>query len=498
MVKLSLHSIAYEAKTLNLAKEGYTTFYVDGAKGSDLHDGGSWVQAFKTIQHAVDESESWAKVFIRSLNNATATTNTAAGQKDVKVSSGTGFSVGDVVLIRDDNKSERATVAAIVDTILTMANDLSNTYQTSANAAVYCVYDENATITKDNLSLIGEDRDTTIISSESGDTITVSNADDCMLRLLGVVCNQENKAGVILGGSNNICQDCGLAASISALTYGCCDTSSSSNAVIHDIKSATTDLWTLVRIFGEYSEVYGCVADGQDRGISIGGIHAIHSKIHDNDISNCNEGISIDSSATYSSVYHNNLVSNTAQINNAGGSDNKLFENFYDNHTTDANEDGLCDTAYGEDYQPVSRRNGWKQVSLGNVAASGAIVGKTQIKTIAVTAAANAAVDTTLGTVTTQGCIIQGVVVHADAAQTADLTSCPVLGGAAKVLTFISATDAIQANIDAEDKQIGWDGEVYLPTGSTIVMVHNGSGATALDLTVTIRYAASVNGGYLA
>lgn len=125
-------------------------------------------------------------------------------------------------------------------------------------------------------------------------------------------------------------------------------------------------------------------------------------------------------------------------------------------------------------------------------------VGKTQVKTISVTAAANAAADTTLGTVTTQGCIIQGVVIHADAAQTADLTSCPVHGGAAKVLTFIDAATAIQASLDAENKQLGWDGEVYLPTGSTIVMVHNGSGATALELTVTIRYVSVVNGGYLA
>lgn len=125
-------------------------------------------------------------------------------------------------------------------------------------------------------------------------------------------------------------------------------------------------------------------------------------------------------------------------------------------------------------------------------------IGKTQVKTISVTAAADAVADTTLGTVTTHGCIIQGIVIHADAAQTVDLTSCPVHGGAAKVLTFIAAADAIQANLNAENKQIGWDGEVYLPTGSTIVMVHNGGGATALDLTVTIRYAASVNGGYLA
>jgi hypothetical protein len=135
-------------------------------------------------------------------------------------------------------------------------------------------------------------------------------------------------------------------------------------------------------------------------------------------------------------------------------------------------------------------------VLKGDVATTN--VGNTQVKTIAVTTAANAAADTTLGTVTTQGCIIQGIVIHANTAQTANLTSCPVHGGAAKVLTFINAATAIQANLDAENKQRGWDGEVYLPIGSTIVMVHNGTGAAALDLTATIRYVAVVNGGYLA
>jgi hypothetical protein len=122
-------------------------------------------------------------------------------------------------------------------------------------------------------------------------------------------------------------------------------------------------------------------------------------------------------------------------------------------------------------------------------------IGRAQVKTVSITAAANAAADTTLATVTTYGCIIQGVVIHADAAQTADLTSCPVHGGASKVLTFISAIDATQANLNAENKQLGWDGEVYLPTGSTIVMVHNGTGAAALDLMVTIRYVATAIGG---
>jgi hypothetical protein len=140
-------------------------------------------------------------------------------------------------------------------------------------------------------------------------------------------------------------------------------------------------------------------------------------------------------------------------------------------------------------------------IVASRTAAYGRQVGVKQYKTISVTAAANAAADTTLGTVTTQGCIIEDVVIHADAAQTAELTSCPVLGGAAKCITFIAAVDAIQANLDAENKQVAWQtdgGSVYLPASATIVMEHNGTGATALDLTVIIGYRAAVDGGYLA
>ena len=121
-----------------------------------------------------------------------------------------------------------------------------------------------------------------------------------------------------------------------------------------------------------------------------------------------------------------------------------------------------------------------------------------QVKVNSVTAAANAGADTTLATVGTAGVIIEGVVIHADAAQVAHLTSCPVMGGAAKVLTFIAAADALQADLDAENKQVAWTGEMYLPIGATIVMVHNGSGADALNLTVSIKYRAAAAGGTLA
>ena len=65
MVQLVQQSIAYEAKVLSLARSGYASFYVDDNLGKDIHTGGTWNQAFKTVQHAIDESGSWAKIFIK-------------------------------------------------------------------------------------------------------------------------------------------------------------------------------------------------------------------------------------------------------------------------------------------------------------------------------------------------------------------------------------------------------------------------------------------------
>jgi hypothetical protein len=78
------------------------------------------------------------------------------------------------------------------------------------------------------------------------------------------------------------------------------------------------------------------------------------------------------------------------------------------------------------------------------------------------------------------------------------MTSCGIFGGAGKVITFISAADAIQANLNAADKQIGWSGVVRLAATKTIVISLVGTGATAVNLTIVVKYRASVSGGYLA
>lgn len=124
------------------------------------------------------------------------------------------------------------------------------------------------------------------------------------------------------------------------------------------------------------------------------------------------------------------------------------------------------------------------------------LAGKTQALEVSVTSAANAG-DVVLATVTNKPCLIKSIVVHADAAQTADLTSLNVKGGASNVITFINDATATQGNLDAADKQVAWTGVVRFAATKTITIVLTGTGATALDLTVTIEYEACITGGYL-
>jgi len=125
------------------------------------------------------------------------------------------------------------------------------------------------------------------------------------------------------------------------------------------------------------------------------------------------------------------------------------------------------------------------------------IAGETQEIEVSVTAAANAGI-TTLATVITQPCLIESIVIHADAAQTGDMTSCAVEGGVGQVVTFIGAGDAIQANLSAADEQVAWVGAARLATGKIIYIDLQGTGVTPVDLTITIQYYSCVDGGYLA
>ena len=54
------------------------------------------------------------------------------------------------------------------------------------------------------------------------------------------------------------------------------------------------------------------------------------------------------------------------------------------------------------------------------------------------------------------------------------------------------------ANLDAVDKQVSWTGSVLLATGKELYIDLQGTGATAVDLVIVIKYRACALGGYLA
>lgn len=120
-----------------------------------------------------------------------------------------------------------------------------------------------------------------------------------------------------------------------------------------------------------------------------------------------------------------------------------------------------------------------------------------QTFTKVITSPANA-LAVTVATVTTQPVRIESIILHSDGVTTTDLTSAPITGGASGVIPFLDATDAARANINAQDEQVSWRGDVYFPAGATIVITLNGTGATAVDLNAVIKYRATVDGGYLA
>ncbi len=65
------------------------------------------------------------------------TTDAAASQKEVQVAAGGSFMVGQHVCVRDDSAFEVNEIAQINGNVLTMVNDLENTYEVADNGRVY-------------------------------------------------------------------------------------------------------------------------------------------------------------------------------------------------------------------------------------------------------------------------------------------------------------------------------------------------------------------------
>jgi hypothetical protein len=214
-------------------------------------------------------------------------------------------------------------------------------------------------------------------------------------------------------------------------------------------------------------------------------------------------------------------------LNNTGGDDLSILDNchIHGNLTNTTNNiyifadllvDGTFNNSsdgyvgvYGDCWIAGNITNstgGWFEI-YGNGYFSGSITntgtliyrnaGKTATFTKNITSAANAG-DVTVATIKNGTCLIKSVILRSNGATTANLTSAGIFGGASKVITFLSATDAVKANIDAADKQVSWYGAVTLKTDKTIVISLVGTGSATVDLDVDIEYEAITSGAYLA
>lgn len=227
-------------------------------------------------------------------------------------------------------------------------------------------YAENVTIDKENIHLIGEKPNTTIINPSSGTGLTIS-AGRVKCENFKVYGNTAATGAIVV--EEDLCHLDSIYIEGVDGAYGL-HIDGPLIAMFERIFMAS--IYLSRGIFaetGSYLEIQTCfltTLKAAGTAIYIDDIDAI--RIHDNEIKNNPNGIYLSSNAENCSIYHNNLITNTVQVKDDGATNN-WWENYYSDHTTDTNNNGLCDTAYpfttGNDYSPVSKRSGWLQQSLG-------------------------------------------------------------------------------------------------------------------------------------
>jgi len=222
-------------------------------------------------------------------------------------------------------------------------------------------YAENVLITNNTTHLIGENRATTIITPAIAHVLDLSG-DNCIVSGFTLKTNAALVASCNVDGNRNTVLDCILDASVS---YAFGIIGGGDYNIIHHIRAESANMGNVCSFDGDEWEVHSIWTDNTNFGIYL---YGDYHRIHDNEIRNSNsEGIRLRNTATNCSVYHNNLIGNTVQVKDEG-SGNKLFENFYDDHTNVDNGFGIATAPYayssGTDHRPVVVRNGWNSISI--------------------------------------------------------------------------------------------------------------------------------------
>lgn len=363
----------------NVAKEGWTTYYVDGTDGNDGNNGLRWESAFKTIQHAVGTAESWAKIYIAALSSSLLTVNGGIGTNTITVADASIFTPGEIIVIKDDFEIEYITIASIAGNTITTATNLTADYLLVDNAVVLKVYFETVVIpaAKDKIQLIGENEENTIIAGYGSGVLTI-NSTCCITTRLKII-----SFFPPIGVGSQCIRVSGDFNSFLDLTLDGDNVANAGVVGVGDYNiidgiTSTCD-FNVIMLSGSYTKIRNCNIRDRVSGAAIQLIAGSDNHIYNNHVANSIAGITLVIAAgSNNKIYHNNLIGNTTQVQDLSGNPNHFFENFYDDHTVDTNNDGLCDTPYtfttGTDYSPVSKRNGWLQESLGITSSSSIII----------------------------------------------------------------------------------------------------------------------------
>lgn len=287
----------------NVAKEGWTTYYVNGANGDDGNNGLTWESPFLTIQHAVDTAESWCKIYVKA---GTYAENVTINEEGIKI---IGEKIDTVIIKPSSGRALAITSKGCTITNLTaIGNGLLG-----AAAAIY----------------IG------------GDYNTIEHV---------IVGNQNSGGWGIAGyGDKVIIDDVSIDQSYKP-----------DNGIVftHGVYSETKNC--IIKNVGKYgiyfaSETPGVLTDFEvhDNTISNSGTYGI------NITAGSNNGI------VYHNNILTSGSANAADLGTGNNWTENHYGDHIADTNNDGLCDSPYTFTTGTDYAPIPRRNGWKQTSIG-------------------------------------------------------------------------------------------------------------------------------------
>jgi len=224
-------------------------------------------------------------------------------------------------------------------------------------------YAESVVVDTENISLIGADKATTVLSGTEYTLLISSN--HCSIQSLQSKVNTANYSAVRITGDDCIIKDCvvdatpALAGTIGVIFVG-------DHAEISNVSVSSDITYIGLTLQGDYLKVHDCEVYGCTHGLDLSGNYGT---ICDNTVMSCTRGISVLLGVATGNavIYHNNLINNTTQAQ-TDTPQSIWIENFYSDHTNINNGFGIATKPYpftnDIDLSPVVTVNGWNLVSL--------------------------------------------------------------------------------------------------------------------------------------